>query len=98
MDRLNDLTSVEIDAIRERLDRKPRACPYCHRTFTPHRGGQVFCTAAHQKAWHKERVPMLEAQNIRLEEQLEHERAQWRAEREELIREIAALRDARKDA
>ena len=66
-------------------------CPYCETKFEPKRAGQVFCTAAHQKAWHKERV-------ARLEEQLEHERAQWRAEREELIREIAALREARKDA
>ena len=66
-------------------------CPYCETKFQPKRAGQVFCTSAHQKAWHKERA-------ARLEEQLEHERERWRAEREELIREIAALQEARKDA
>ena len=65
--------------------RKIQECPYCKGKFEPHRAGQLFCTAAHQKAWHKERAQMLEAQ-------LEQERERWNVERDALVREIAELR------
>ena len=65
--------------------RKAQECPYCKGKFEPHRTGQIFCTAAHQKAWHRERVQMLE-------NELAQARESWHAERDEMVREIAELR------
>ena len=92
MDRLNDLTRDEIDEIRARLDLKPRPCPYCQREFVPYRAGQVFCTSAHQKAWHKE-APQRHAREVEyLRGVLAQERAAWAKERDEFVREIQRLK------
>ena len=92
MNRLNDFTRDELAEIRARLDLKARPCPYCQREFTPHRAGQVFCTSAHQKAWHKE-APQRHAQEVGyLRGVLARERAAWARERDELVREIQRLK------
>jgi len=85
-DILNDLTTEQLAAIRERALNKltERACVWCGK-IQPMRADQRFCCPAHRAA-------LSRASTGLIHDELILERRQWHIDRDELLREIADLR------
>lgn len=83
---LNELTNLEIEAIRLARKKEDRNCLACDKAVKM-KAGQNFCSPACRVRWSREQARILY-------EQLVKEKENWLREREELVKEIAELKRA----